>query len=105
MKILGHGIDLVETSRIEEILRRHGERFLDRVFTIGEQEHSLGSRRRHEHLAGRFAAKEACLKALGTGLTHGIGWTEVEVAVLASGRPVLRLTGRAAEVAASVGIR
>jgi len=104
MRILGHGIDLVETHRVAEILERHGQRFLDRVFTPGEQTHGATSRRRVEHLAGRFAAKEAALKALGTGLTHGLTWTDLEVVVLPSGGPMLRLHPRAAALASALGI-
>jgi holo-[acyl-carrier protein] synthase len=105
VRILGHGIDAVETARVEHLLERHGQRFLDRVFTPGEQSHSAGSRRRAEHLAGRFAAKEACLKALGTGLAQGLAWTEIEVSVLSSGQPTLRLHGRAADLARTLGVR
>lgn len=105
MPILGHGIDLVETRRIGEILARHGERFLTRVFTALEQAHSLPARRRIEHLAGRFAAKEAVLKALGTGLTHGIAWTDIEIRVLPSGQPTIRLHGHAESLAQTLGVR
>src|SRR5690606_37134845 len=78
--ILGHGIDLVENARIAEMLERHGDRFLARVFT--EQERSCVMRhekRRVERLAARFAAKEAIAKALGTGISDGISWTDIEV--------------------------
>src|SRR3982751_182540 len=99
MRIVGHGIDLVEVSRIAEMLERHGERFLSRVFTPGEALHSEGRRGRAEHLAGRFAAKEAVLKALGTGWAEGVAWTDIEVCAEPSGAPRLSLTGRAAELA------
>ena len=72
--ILGVGIDLCSVERIEDLDRRYGERFLRRVFTERELSRCRNPRRRHECLAGRFAAKEASLKALGTGLSHGIGW-------------------------------
>lgn len=104
MRIVGHGIDLVEIARIAEVLGRHEERFLERVFTPSEQAYRADSRRRTEHLAARFAAKEAAMKALGTGLASGITWTDIEVAGGPSGSPVLRLHGRAAEVAAGLGI-
>ncbi len=102
--ILGHGVDLVQVARIQASIDRHGERFLDRVFTGAEQAYAAGSKRRVEHLAARFAAKEAALKALGTGWRSGIAWTDVEVVSQPSGAPALRITGRAAEIAAKRGI-
>jgi len=104
MRIVGHGIDLVEVARIEAILDRHGDRFLARVFTPAEAAQSEGRRGRAEHLAGRFAAKEAVLKALGTGLDSGIAWTEIEVVSSPRGQPTVRLVGRAAAVARDLGI-
>lgn len=104
MRVIGHGVDIIEVERVAALLERHGERFLTRVFTPGEQAHGAGSARRAEHLAGRFAAKEAVLKALGTGLTGGLSWTEIEVASLPSGRPVLRLHAHAASLAGQFGI-
>jgi len=105
MPILGHGVDLVETTRIAALLDRHGDRFLDRIYTPAERDYcDRDHRRRLEKLAARFAAKEAILKALGTGLTQGIAWTEVEVARDAMGRPGVRLTGRAAAEAKKRGI-
>ena len=105
MRIIGHGIDLVEVSRIAEMLDKHAERFVDRVFTKAEAAHGDGKRRRAEHLAARFAAKEAALKALGTGWAGGIAWTDIEVVSLPSGQPSLHVTGRAAEIAQSRGVR
>lgn len=104
MTIRGHGLDLIETRRIGDVLDRHGERFLDRVFTAAEREGSTGLRRRVEHLAGRFAAKEAVAKALGTGVSDGMSWTEIEIVAQASGQPSVRLHGRAAAVAVRAGI-
>src|SRR3954468_5965824 len=104
MRIIGHGIDLVETSRIAGMIERHGERFLERVFTLPEVARGEGSKRQAEHLAGRFAAKEAVLKALGTGWAEGIGWRDIEVVSLTSGAPSLRLTGHAAKVAQDKGV-
>ena len=72
MPIVGHGIDIVEVSRIQRMLDEHGEQFLARCFTDGERAVGEGGRRYHEHLAARFAAKEAVMKALGTGLSEGI---------------------------------
>ena len=102
--IIGHGVDIVETSRIEQLLGDHPERFLERVFTPGEQADSESNKRQLEHLAARFAAKEAALKALGTGWSQGIGWTDIEVVRADSGKPSLNITGRAAEIEAELGI-
>lgn len=104
MRILGHGTDLVSTSRIAQMLADHSDRFLERCFTPGEREYQQTGRRYHEHLAARFAAKEAAMKALGTGLADGITWTEIEVVRLPSGAPMLNITGRAAAIAAQRGI-
>ena len=105
MAIVGHGVDLIETQRIERVRAAHGQRFLDRCFSPVEQAHCLGRRRAAEHLAGRFAAKEAILKALGTGLAEGIAWPEAEVRPdPASGAPRVMLHGRCAAVAAERGI-
>ena len=103
--VLGHGVDLVENARIAAMLESHGSHFTERCFTSREREYAdLGIRQRVERYAVRFAAKEAALKALGTGWAEGIGWTELEVARLATGEPQLQLSGRAAEIAASKGI-
>ena len=105
LQLLGHGIDLVSTARLGDLAQRHGDRFYERVFTAAERAYCEKSvKRRMEHLAGRFAAKEAVLKALGTGLTGGIAWTEVEVVRAPSGQPGVRLTGRAAQIAAERGV-
>ena len=104
MPILGHGIDIVDTARIAAMLDDHGDRFLDRCFTAGERAYAGDKRRRVEHLAGRFAAKEAILKALGKGLSDGISWTDAEVVREASGMPRVVLHGRAAEIAREMGI-
>ncbi len=104
MGVLGHGIDLTETARIGSMLDEHAERFLERCFTPREVADAGDGPRRVEHLAARFAAKEAALKALGTGWSRGVGWTDVEVVRTASGRPELRVTGRAAEIAAERGV-
>lgn len=103
--IRGHGIDLVEDRRIAAMLEEHGERFLARVFTERERAYAESSQPlRAERLAVRFAAKEAVLKALGTGWSGGIAWQEVEVVRDAGGVPGIELHGRAAEVARSLGI-
>jgi holo-[acyl-carrier protein] synthase len=106
MRTLIHGIDIVETRRIEKMLRAHGRRFLDRVFADHEQQYALANRRRAaEHLAARFAAKEAVLKALGTGWRSGIAWTDVQVTRAASGKPGIKLCGKAGRIADSMNIR
>jgi holo-[acyl-carrier protein] synthase len=105
MPILGHGIDIVETARIRQLVEEHGQRFLDRCFTAAEQEYcDRNPKRRYEHLAGRFAAKEAVLKVLGTGWRGGIQWTDVEVVRETSGQPRLVLTGEAKKIAEGLGI-
>ena len=105
MSIIGHGIDIVETARIRHLFEEHGERFTDRVFTPIEQAYAnRSSKRRFEHLAGRFAAKEAVLKVLGTGWRGGIAWTDIEIRNEASGQPVVHLTGECARIAEKLGI-
>ena len=94
--ILGVGNDLIDIRRIEKTLERYGERFIARVFTEVERKKSDGRRQRAASYAKRFAAKEACAKALGTGLRHGVYWRDMGVVNLPSGRPTLRLTGGAA---------
>lgn len=104
MHIVGHGIDIVEVSRIAEMLENHGERFLERCFTAREVAYCRADRRTHEHLAGRFAAKEAALKALGTGLRDGMCWTDFEVVMLPSGQPTLAVSGQGSATAEALGI-
>ena len=105
MPILGHGIDIVETRRIADLLENHGERFLERCFTPAEREYCYRNVKRHiEHLAGRFAAKEAVLKVLGTGWRGGIAWTDIEVIKEPSGQPRIALTGECARIAKELGI-
>jgi holo-[acyl-carrier protein] synthase len=98
--IIGSGIDLVEIGRIQQSMDRYGKRFLDRVYTPAEQAYCLRKRKAAESLAARFAAKEAGAKALGTGISHGVNWLEIEVVREPSGRPTLKFHGRAAEFAA-----
>ena len=102
--IVGSGIDLTEIDRIQKSIERFGARFLDRIFTPAEQEYCLRKRRSAESFAARFAAKEAGAKALGTGISHGVGWLELEVVREPSGKPGLQLSGRAAERAARLGV-
>jgi len=102
--ILGTGIDLTEIPRIQQSLDRFGQRFLNRVYTPAEQAYCMRKRKAAESLAARFAAKEAGAKALGTGISHGVNWLEIEVVRAPGGRPCLRFHGRAAELAASLGV-
>jgi holo-[acyl-carrier protein] synthase len=96
--ILGVGNDLIDIRRIEKTLERYGDRFIARVFTELERKKSEGRRQRAASYAKRFAAKEACAKALGTGLSQGVYWRDMGVVNLPSGRPTLKLTGGAAKV-------
>jgi holo-[acyl-carrier protein] synthase len=93
--ILGVGSDLIDVRRIERTIERHGERFLARIFTATERTKADGRARKAETYAKRFAAKEACAKALGTGLRAGVFWRDMGVINLASGRPTMKLTGGA----------
>ncbi len=100
------GVDLIEVPRVEQAIARHGDRFLERVFTSAELFYTRG---RVPELAVRFAAKEAVSKALGVGMRmlspYGIDWREVEVLGDLRGRPAVILHGRAAEIAAGLGLR
>jgi holo-[acyl-carrier protein] synthase len=103
--ILGSGVDLCEVPRIEAAVARYGSRFLERIFTEREIAYADRKANRFERYAARFAAKEAGMKALGVGWTGGIAWRDFEVVNLPSGRPTLNFHGRAAEVAAKLGVR
>jgi holo-[acyl-carrier protein] synthase len=93
--ILGIGSDISDARRIAKVLERHGDRFIDRIFTPIERARAEKRRNRVETYAKRFAAKEACAKALGTGLRAGVWWRDMGVVNLPSGRPTLELTGGA----------
>lgn len=95
--ILGVGTDITDIRRIERSLERFGDKFRNRVFTEIEQAKAASRRRSADTFAKRFAAKEACAKALGTGMSHGVFWRDMEVVNLPSGKPTMRLTGGAAE--------
>jgi holo-[acyl-carrier protein] synthase len=95
--IVGIGSDLCNISRVEETLARYGDRFIQRCFTPVEQRKSEGRAQRAASYAKRFAAKEACSKALGTGLKQGVYWRDMGVVNLPSGKPTMQLTGGAAE--------
>jgi holo-[acyl-carrier protein] synthase len=101
--IVGTGIDIAEVPRIREVIERYGQRFLQRVFTEGEIQYCESKANRVERYAARFAAKEAGMKALGTGWNHGVRWRDIEVARKPGGRPTLLLHGKAAEFAAKLG--
>jgi holo-[acyl-carrier protein] synthase len=93
--ILGIGSDICDARRIAKVIERHGDRFIDRIFTPAERAKAERRRNRVETYAKRFAAKEACAKALGTGLRAGVWWRDIGVTNLPSGRPTLELTGGA----------
>ena len=93
--IIGLGSDLCDVRRIEKVIERHGERFLTRIFTPAERAKAERRTNRAETYAKRFAAKEACAKALGTGLRRGVFWRDMGVVNLPGGRPTMRLTGGA----------
>jgi holo-[acyl-carrier protein] synthase len=95
--ILGIGSDITDIRRIEKVIEKHGERFLARIFTDAERARAERRAKRVETYAKRFAAKEACAKALGTGIRRGVWWRDMGVVNLPSGRPTMRLTGGAAE--------
>lgn len=101
--IVGTGIDITEVPRIRESIERFGDRFLQRVFTEGEIRYCESKANRFERYAARFAAKEAGMKALGTGWNFGVRWRDVEVARKPGGRPTLLFHGKAAEFAAKLG--
>ncbi len=105
MTIIGHGVDIIEVSRISEMIAQRGEAFWARVFTRAERAYCEASKKRMpEHAAARFAAKEASLKCLGTGWRDGIAWTDIEVWNEPSGRPLIRVSGEAGKIATSMGI-
>lgn len=102
--VVGLGTDLMEIERIAQSIARFGDRFLQRVFTQREIEYCQRKKNAAESFAARFAAKEAGAKALGTGISYGISWLELEVAREPGGRPRLDLWGRAAERARDLGV-
>jgi holo-[acyl-carrier protein] synthase len=102
--IVGTGVDITETSRIEEALRRHGERFAKRVYTPPEIAYCAKFKNPGERLAARFAAKEAAFKALGTGWGEGVRWVDVEITHSPGGKPELILRGQAEMIARRLGV-
>lgn len=105
MTIFGIGTDIVECLRIAQIIERHGEMFINRVYTDHEIRYCRSRKAATQHFAGRWAAKEAVLKAMGTGWRRGISWRDVEVRNVPSGKPVIALRGGARSVVEEAGIR
>ena len=103
--VLGLGTDLIEIERIQASMDRFGERFLERVFTAEEIAYCRKKKQSAESFAARFAAKEAGAKALGTGISHGVSWKEIEVTREMGQRPMLHFRGRAGELAETMGVR
>jgi holo-[acyl-carrier protein] synthase len=102
--IVGIGIDLAEVPRIRAAIERHGRRFIDRIYTPGEIAYVESKANRFERYAARFAAKEAGMKAIGTGWRRGVRWQDFEVANLPSGKPTLLLHGVAEQVASRLSV-
>lgn len=102
--IVGMGIDIAEVERVKAAIERHGEAFLRRVYTPRERQYCEKFKNKYERYAGRFAAKEATMKALGTGWSRGGRWVDVEVVRQSGGRPTISLAGEAAKVASALGV-
>jgi holo-[acyl-carrier protein] synthase len=103
--LIGTGVDLIEVERIAQSIERYGERFLRRIYTDDEIAYCSRRRSSAESFAARFAAKEAGAKALGTGISRGVTWSEFQVERQPGGRPVLALRGRAALLARELGVK
>jgi holo-[acyl-carrier protein] synthase len=103
--IIGTGIDIAEVPRIRQAVKRFGNRFLHRIYTAGEIRYCDSKANRFERYAARFAAKEATMKALGTGWNQGVRWRDCEVSRQPGGRPTISFHGKAAEIAARLGVR
>ncbi len=103
--IVGIGVDLCEVDRIEAAIARHGERFLTRIYTEAERAYCDSKPNRMERFAGRFAAKEAAMKAIGTGWRRGVAWRDFDVARAASGQPVIVFGGEARKIAEQMGVK
>ena len=103
--IVGTGIDLAEVDRIQASIERHGDRFIKRIYTPNEIAYVERKANRFQRYAARFAAKEAGMKAIGTGWRRGVTWQDFEVANLPSGQPTLKLHGKAAQYAAELGVK
>jgi len=103
--IVGTGLDLAEVSRIRAAIERYGQRFVERIYTPAEIAYVERKANKYERFAARFAAKEAGMKAIGTGWRRGVRWHDFEVANLPSGKPTLRFHGHAARFAAELGVK
>jgi holo-[acyl-carrier protein] synthase len=103
--IVGLGLDIAEIDRIEAAIGRHGAPIIERLFTPGEVAYCESHKNRFERYAARFAAKEAAMKALGTGWRHGVRWRDIEVTRETGGKPVLGLAGVARELADRMGVK
>ena len=103
--IVGTGVDLAEVSRIRAAIERYGRRFIERIYTPAEIAYVERKANRYERFAARFAAKEAGMKAIGTGWRHGVRWQDFEVANLPSGKPTLRFHGQAARFVEALGVK
>lgn len=103
--IVGLGVDIAEVARVKAAIERHGETFLRRVYTPKEREYCERFKNKYERYAGRFAAKEAAMKALGTGWSRGVRWVDVEVVREKGGRPTIKLAGEASNVAERMGVK
>ena len=103
--IIGLGLDATDIDRIADTIERYGDRFLRRIFSDGEIAYCTKRRVPAIHFAGRFAAKEAAMKALGTGWSRGVRWVDIEVVRLPGGRPTLELKGEAQEIAIRQGVK
>jgi holo-[acyl-carrier protein] synthase len=103
--IVGTGVDLAEVPRIKASIQRFGARFTERIYTPAEIAYVERKANRYERYAARFAAKEAGMKAIGTGWSYGVRWQDFEVANLPSGKPTLRFHGKAAQIADKLGVR
>jgi holo-[acyl-carrier protein] synthase len=103
--IVGTGIDITEVPRIRQTVERFGDRFLRRIFTVAEIRYCDSKANRFERYAARFAAKEAAMKALGTGWSRGVRWVDCEVVRMPGGRPTMTFHGKAGEIAAKLGVK
>ena len=103
--IVGVGLDIAEIDRIQSAIERHGKPFIERLFTPAEIVYCERHKNKFERYAGRFAVKEATMKALGTGWRHGVRWQDIEVTNLPGGKPTLRLSGVAGEFAAKLAVK
>jgi holo-[acyl-carrier protein] synthase len=105
MEIVAHGIDLVDCPRIEKMIQRHGDRFIKKIFTAAEQAYAEANKNKIEKLAGRFAAKEAVLKLIGTGWRGKIAWTDIEIINNSAGQPEVTLDGEVKKIADKLGVK